>query len=154
MRNKRCSRCKKNYPITNFYFCKGNKDGKHLWCKYCLRKKQRSLYKRHYKEGFRRKQNINYKDKTLKYRIRYPEKYYAYKKSVNLRREKGRKNHHWSYLPEHATDIFRLSNDNHAKVHRYMTYDQERCMYRKLNGELIDTKEKARLFYLSLRSKD
>ena len=50
--------------------------------------------------------------------------------------------------------IFRLSNDNHAKVHRYMTYDQERCMYRKLNGELIDTKEKARLFYLSLRSKD
>ena len=35
--------------------------------------------------------------------------------------------------------------------HRFIMYDQERMMYRKLNGELLDTREKHLEYYNLLR---
>lgn len=54
---------------------------------------------------------------------------------------KGNHLHHWSYNIEHAKDVIELSIKDHATAHRFMVYDQERKMYRKLTGELLDTKE-------------
>ena len=57
--------------------------------------------------------------------------------------------HHWSYNKEHWKDCIELSEKEHNLAHRYMIYDQERMMYRDLDGILLDTKE-AHLEYLSL----
>ena len=54
---------------------------------------------------------------------------------------KGNNLHHWSYNEEHWKDVIELSVENHNIAHRYITYDQERMMYRNLSGILLDTKE-------------
>jgi hypothetical protein len=51
-------------------------------------------------------------------------------------------NHHWSYNEEHQIDVIDLSQKDHFKAHRFIIYDQERMMYRNLEGVLLDTKEK------------
>ena len=49
--------------------------------------------------------------------------------------------HHWSYLPEHRTDVLHITVSEHHKAHRFMVYDQERMQYRTLDGVLLDSKE-------------
>ena len=39
----------------------------------------------------------------------------------------------------------------HALVHRYTTYDQERKMYRRMDGSLIDSRESAIAYYSTLK---
>ena len=76
-----------------------------------------------------------------KYKNKYPEKYLARNKSQRLPRKKGNQLHHWSYNEEHYKDVIELSVSDHALLHRNMIYDQERMMYRNINGILLDTKE-------------
>lgn len=78
-----------------------------------------------------------------KHRDKYPEKYFAKNASYCLSTKvKGNHLHHWSYNQEHYKDVIELSVKEHNKLHRFIVYDQERMMYRKLDGELLDTKEK------------
>lgn len=44
------------------------------------------------------------------------------------------------------------TESEHNKLHRYMTYDQERKMYRTTNGILLDTKERHLEYYHSLKN--
>ena len=71
---------------------------------------------------------------------KYPEKYLARNKSQRLPCKKGNHLHHWSYNEEHYKDVIELSVSDHALLHRNMIYDQERMMYRNINGILLDTK--------------
>ena len=75
------------------------------------------------------------------YRKNYPEKYKAQIKSQRIPCQKGNQLHHWSYNEEHYKDVIELSVSDHALLHRNMIYDQERMMYRNINGILLDTKE-------------
>jgi hypothetical protein len=51
--------------------------------------------------------------------------------------------HHWSYNEEHFKDVIWLTKKEHMKGHRFIIYDQERKMYRRIDtNELLDTKEK------------
>ena len=75
------------------------------------------------------------------YKNKYPEKYIARNKSQRLPCKKGNQLHHWSYNEEHYKDVIELSVSDHALLHRNMIYDQERMMYRNINGILLDTKE-------------
>jgi hypothetical protein len=52
----------------------------------------------------------------------------------------GAEKHHWSYNKEHYKDVIWLSKKDHMKAHRFIKYDQERMMYRDLNGYLLETK--------------
>ena len=72
---------------------------------------------------------------------KYPEKHATRLKSQHMSCEKGFNLHHWSYNLEHAKDVIPLSIADHHLLHRHMIYDQERMMYRNLNGVLLDTKE-------------
>ena len=56
-------------------------------------------------------------------------------------REKG-EIHHWSYNEEHYKDVIHLTKKEHSKAHRFIIYDQERMMYRNLEGILLETKER------------
>lgn len=78
---------------------------------------------------------------TLQYRKKYPEKYRAVTVNHHLPCSEGNHLYHWSYNQEHWKDVIELSIADHAFLHRYIKYDQERMMYRNLSGVLLDTKE-------------
>jgi len=90
------------------------------------------------------KSNMSYKEK-------YPEKYAAALKSQRIAiKIKGNHKHHWSYNEKHYKDVIELTVKEHSLVHRFTIYDQERMMYRTLDGILLDTKEGAINFYNQL----
>lgn len=92
------------------------------------------------------------KRRNLKAKLRFPEKYTIRGACVKLPKREGMDNHHWSYNQEHKTDIIRLKIKDHAFVHRFMIYDQERMMYRKPGGTLIDSREAAIAYYKALKA--
>lgn len=78
-----------------------------------------------------------------RFKAKYPEKVIAKNKSSNLKPLiKGNQLHHWNYNIEFSKDVIELSKSDHAKIHRFMKYDQKTFMYKDLNGVLLDTKEK------------
>jgi hypothetical protein len=89
---------------------------------------------------------------NLQAKLRFPEKYAIRGFCIKLPKRDGMDNHHWSYNKDHATDIIRLKIKDHAFVHRFMIYDQERMMYRKPDGTLIDSREAAIAYYKSLKA--
>lgn len=87
------------------------------------------------------------------YKELYPEKYFAKISSQRVECTKGNHRHHWSYNKEHWKDTIELSPKYHAKLHRYMIYDQERMMYRTLDGVLLDTRESHLEYFESIKNK-
>ena len=59
-----------------------------------------------------------------------------------MKAPKGMHKHHWSYNIEHAKDVVLLTPSDHAKAHRFIVYDQEQMMYRRIdNMELLYSKD-------------
>ena len=86
------------------------------------------------------------KENTSANRIKYPEKYKARNASQRVPILFEHR-HHWSYNEEHVKDIIDLTNKDHAKAHRFLTYDQNEKMYReKDTNNLLDTKDKHEVF--------
>jgi len=152
-----CKECKVEKEVFDFYGVQGE-------CKQCtkervrlreenLRRNPEWLEKE--KERHRNKYHrLEYKEKhkpspekkkeiMKKYKERYPEKYKAKNISQDLRPlEKGNELHHWNYNIEFAKDVIELNPKDHAKIHRFVKYDQKTFMYKDLNGVLLDTREK------------
>ena len=103
------------------------------------RKRARSKYHRLYKGTPKN----SFPDARKKYVEKYPEKVKAHSLSSHMRSKiEGNHLHHWSYQEHHAKDVIDISAKGHAKAHRFLVYDQERMMYRNLDGVLLDTKER------------
>jgi len=88
-----------------------------------------------------------WKDSTKnneKYNLKFPEKKKAKSMSGKLKKPfDGAERHHWSYNEEHYKDVIWLTKKEHCKAHRFIVYDQERKMYRRVdNMELLETKER------------
>jgi hypothetical protein len=90
---------------------------------------------------------------SQKHKFNYPEKYASRISCQRIPVKDGNHRHHWSYNKEHWKDIIELSPKEHAKLHRYITYDQERMMYRGLDGVLLDTRETHLKYIKSLKDK-
>jgi hypothetical protein len=157
-----CFKCNIEKPINDYYKHKQMGDGHLNKCKSCTRidARKRELIitstpegleserKRHREKYYR----LNYKNKHKptkerkkqamdNYKDKYPEKI----KAVILCQRidsGGLQKHHWSYQLNHAKDIIPLSNKNHNKIHRFLRYDKKTFMFKDLNGNLLDTKEK------------
>ena len=84
---------------------------------------------------------INKKKGIISYYKKFPEKYKAKISSQRMGSINGH-NHHWSYNKEHRKDVIDITPKDHYKAHRFIIYDQERMMFRGLDGILLDTKEK------------
>ena len=156
-----CFKCEIEQPITEFYKHAKMEDGHLNKCKNCTKKdtkerekilrsnpewveKERIRCRENYHRLNKNRKKPDKKNKYLidvKYKNKYPEKYKARNASQRLKKQKGYALHHWSYNENHWKDVIKLSIKDHALLHRNMIYDQERMMYRNINGILLDTKE-------------
>ena len=86
-------------------------------------------------------QNIRQIKFSQIYKELFPEKLKATSACNSLKSYQGTHKHHWSYRPEHWTDVIYLTVSQHRKVHYYIIYDQERFMFRDINGKLLASRE-------------
>lgn len=160
---KTCFKCNITQSIDNFYKHAAMED-KHLnKCKSCckIESKQREEKLRNNpewneKEKIRAREKyhrLDYKEKhkpttekrresMKRYKEKYPEKIKASASASTIVNINGH-NHHWSYNKEHWKDVIDVTEEQHNTFHRFIIYDQERMMYRRVDTlELLDTKEK------------
>lgn len=159
-----CFKCKEEKELNDFYKHPRMNDGHLGKCKSCTKKDVKEKLellistpeglekerKRHRDKYYR----LNYLEKHKpspekkkeimdRFNAKYPEKILAKNKSGHLKPLiKGNQLHHWSYNIEFAKDVIELSSSDHAKIHRFIKYDQKNFIYKDLNGNLLDTKEK------------
>lgn len=166
---KTCFKCHRSKPVSAFYKHPQMSDGLLGKCKDCtkddVRKRYRELIvlpefrekekrrgrEKYYRLGYKSKSNCK-SPKT--YRQRHPEKYRAIMMSQHIKIKAGLQKHHWSYREEHAKDIIPITTKDHMKLHRNMVYDQERMMYRTLDGLLLDTRDRHINHYRAIKNKD
>ena len=76
---------------------------------------------------------------------RYQERHRAKCRSVARNQVKaapGFECHHWNYNPGYCSSVIQLTHKQHMAAHRFLRYDEETMLYRTIDGELLDTKEK------------
>lgn len=161
---KTCFKCGVDKPLSDYYKHKQMGDGHLNKCKACTKadtkkregilredsdwveKEQKRHREKYYRLGYKEKHKTTTKkarEALIKYRKKYPEKYKA---TSNLRRKvkpkiKGNHLHHWSYNEEHYLDVIELNVTDHAKLHRFLIYDQSQKMYKTKEGIILDTKQ-------------
>lgn len=139
--NKKCFKCGKLKPRSDFYAHPRMGDKLLGKCKDCTRRDSKSQYHKKMRDpSWLQKERLRVRKKAALFSIRFPEKKLAAQAlhSVPILSEVR---HHWSYLPEHRTDVLHITVSEHHKAHRFMVYDQERMQYRTLDGVLLDSKE-------------
>ncbi len=174
MKEKKCFKCGKTKVLSAFYKHKKMLDGHLNKCKDCTKSDTKERNNKMSKdpkwiEGERNRSRekyhrLGYKDKhkptkdqkkaiMKRYAEKYPEKIAAKSKASNLKPEiKGNQLHHWSYNEQHYKDVIEYSVADHNTIHRHIIYDQERMMYRNLDGILLDTREKSIEYYNKILS--
>jgi hypothetical protein len=151
---KKCFKCGEIKSLDNFYKHKKMPDGHLNKCKSCCKQYQKRRnailsedpeWMESERERQREKyQRLNYKGKQLEWNSKKPwKKTSTYKNlSRKFKTPKGIELHHWNYNDEFLEDVFFLSASEHKKVHTKIVLDFEMKMFRDMDGNLLDTKEK------------
>lgn len=161
---KTCIICKIEKNLEDFYKHSKMADGHLNKCKTCCKCQSDNRYKRlikdeEWKDKERIRNQIRSKSRPrktirrngvyksghqtyLEGRERFPEKYLVRRMLKHHPKKSTHHLHHWSYNIEHFDSCIELTVAEHGKAHRFIVYDQERYMYRRIDTmELLDTKE-------------
>lgn len=149
-----CFRCSIEQPISEFYKHKGMGDGHLNKCKTCTKsdsKKTEELI-RSTPEGLEKDRQrhrdkysrLGYKDKQKEWDKHKPWKSTSKYKNLNKKFKipKGFELHHWNYNNEYLEDVFIMEVKNHRSAHKYLNLDIELKIFKGLDGEVLDTKER------------
>ena len=161
METKKCFKCGRIMPICEFYVHPKMGDGHLNKCKDCTKEDTRKRYKRmSANEEWLEKERARGREKfrRLGYKNRFNNTRSICKLEANISRmlrnrgydTKGKEAHHWNYnVP---SSVFLLSRIAHRCIHKYIkvNYSDKYCY--TLDGEKIDSEEKAiSLFYSYLK---
>lgn len=173
---KSCIRCGLLKTLGDFYKHKQMGDGHLNKCKSCCKEqsaiREKSLREnpdwvesekirareKYHRLGYKDIHKPTYEEKKAamdKYLAKFPERRKAKNATSQMKTSsKDHEFHHWSYLDIHLRDCIELLAIEHAKLHRYLMYDVEYLMYRRIDTmELLDTKESHLQYYESLADK-
>lgn len=171
---KKCKTCGLEKELSEFYKDPRYKDGVVKHCKCCSNKKAIShYYKKSKDKEWMEKEKIRAREqyhrlgyklknkqskeqlynKAIRWNEKFPEKYRAIRLCQYVDSQ-GMNKHHWNYGEGFEKNVILLSVLQHRAIHRNMIYDHERMMYRKLNGELLDSIESCELYYAEIFKKE
>lgn len=146
-----CFKCSIEKSYSEFYKNSRMWDGYLNKCKECAKKDVRQKHLENSKsEVYVEKQRARGRDKYK--RLNYISKKYDKSHITNLGQYKNVRRkfsypkevelHHWNYSTEFITDIIPLDRSTHKRFHQLMKLDKDLKVFRDLEGNLLDTKEK------------
>lgn len=153
-----CFRCGELKNLLEFYKHKGMLDGHLNKCKTCAKKDSiLRIAKLSDNPDFIEKERVRGREKYLRLNYvknqasqcqKFPWKNSSKYKNLSkkLKMAKGIELHHWNYNDEFIEDVFVLDIRSHRKIHNKMVIDIELRMFRDLEGNILDTKEKHELY--------